>query len=233
MRVINGLVTQGIEVITDRTHLVHVSGHPRRAELEDMIGWVRPQILIPVHGEALHMAEHGALARRAGVGKVVLCRNGDLVRLAPGDPGIIDEVPAGPPLQGRRAAGRRARRARSPTVAGSASSASSRSRSQSPSAARSSAILELELTGIPETDGDGNLIARRRLRRRAGGHRVDAAAAPARSRCGRRSGPARRARGHRRGLAQEADMPCPGADGMTAGSRACTNGRVQKARSEA
>src|SRR6266550_817112 len=95
MRVINGLVTQGIEVITDRTHLVHVSGHPRRAELEEMIGWVRPQILIPVHGEPLHMAEHAEVARRAGVGKVVLCRDGDLVRLAPGDPGKIDEVPAG------------------------------------------------------------------------------------------------------------------------------------------
>ena len=95
MKVINGLVNQGIEVVTDRTHLVHVSGHPRRAELEDMIGWVRPQILIPVHGEALHMAEHGELARRAGVGKVVLCRDGDLVRLAPGMPGVIDEVPAG------------------------------------------------------------------------------------------------------------------------------------------
>jgi len=95
MRVINGLVTQGIEVITDRTHLVHVSGHPRLAELEDMVGWVRPQILIPVHGEALHMAEHAALARRAGVGQVVQCRDGDLVRLAPGAPAIIDEVPAG------------------------------------------------------------------------------------------------------------------------------------------
>ena len=45
---------QGVEVITDRTHLVHVSGHPRRAELLDMIGWVRPKILIPAHGEALH-----------------------------------------------------------------------------------------------------------------------------------------------------------------------------------
>ena len=95
MRVINGLVTQGIEVITDRTHLVHVSGHPRVDELKDMIGWVRPQILIPVHGEALHMAEHAELARRSGVGKVVVCRDGELVRLAPGVPGKIDEVPAG------------------------------------------------------------------------------------------------------------------------------------------
>jgi ribonuclease J len=95
MRVINGLVSQGIEVITDRTHLVHVSGHPRVEELKDMIGWVRPQILLPAHGEPLHMAEHAALARRLGVGKVVLCRDGELIRLAPGEPGKIDEVPAG------------------------------------------------------------------------------------------------------------------------------------------
>ncbi len=93
-RVINGLIEQGIEVITDRTHLVHVSGHPRRSELEELIGWVKPQILIPVHGEALHMAEHAALARRCGVKNVIQCRNGDLVRLAP-DARIIDEVPAG------------------------------------------------------------------------------------------------------------------------------------------
>jgi ribonuclease J len=94
MRVINGLVARGVEVITDRDHLVHVSGHPRRAELQDMIGWVRPQILIPVHGEPLHMTAHAALARRAGVPKVITCRDGDLVRLAP-RPGIIDELPAG------------------------------------------------------------------------------------------------------------------------------------------
>jgi len=93
--VINGLVAQGVEVITDRTHLVHVSGHPRRDELRDMIGWVRPQILIPAHGEALHLAEHAELARRAGVPKVLVCRNGDLVRLAPNGPDIIDEVPSG------------------------------------------------------------------------------------------------------------------------------------------
>jgi len=92
-RVINGLVRQGIEVITDRTHLVHVSGHPRRAEMEEMYRWVRPRIAIPVHGEALHLAEHAKLARAAGVPEVVLCGDGDLVRLAP-DAGVIDEVPA-------------------------------------------------------------------------------------------------------------------------------------------
>jgi ribonuclease J len=94
-RIINGLIEQGVEVITDRTHLVHVSGHPRRDELRDMIGWVRPRILIPAHGEALHLAEHAELARRAGVPQVLVCRNGDLVRLAPGAAEIIDALPSG------------------------------------------------------------------------------------------------------------------------------------------
>src|SRR5215467_2101795 len=94
-RVINGLVRQGVEVITDRTHLVHVSGHPRRAELEDLYGWVRPRIVVPVHGEALHLAEHAALARKAGVPDALVCSNGDVVRLAPGPPSIVDEVPQG------------------------------------------------------------------------------------------------------------------------------------------
>ncbi len=93
--IINGLVDQGVEIITDRTHLVHVSGHPRRDELRDMIAWTRPQLLIPVHGEALHLHEHARLARACGVPKVITCRNGDLVKLGPGEPGIIDELPTG------------------------------------------------------------------------------------------------------------------------------------------
>ena len=94
-RVINGLIDQNITVITDRTHLVHVSGHPRRAELEDLIGWVKPQILIPVHGEPLHLSEHAALGRKLGIPHVLQCRNGDMVQLAPGAPAIVDQVPAG------------------------------------------------------------------------------------------------------------------------------------------
>jgi ribonuclease J len=74
---------------------VHVSGHPRRDELRDMISWVRPQLLIPVHGEALHLSEHARLARSVGVPKVLVCRNGDLVKLGPGDPAVIAELPSG------------------------------------------------------------------------------------------------------------------------------------------
>src|SRR5215216_7783661 len=93
-RVVNGLIRQGIEVITDRTHLVHVSGHPRRAEIEEMYGWVKPRLVVPVHGEALHLAEHAAIARALQISEVVVCENGDLIRLAPGPAAIVDEVPA-------------------------------------------------------------------------------------------------------------------------------------------
>jgi len=93
--VINGLIDQGVHVITDRTHLVHVSGHPRIGEVEELLGWLKPKILIPVHGEALHLSEHAAIGRRLGIPDVVTCRNGDMVQLAPGRPGVIDKIPHG------------------------------------------------------------------------------------------------------------------------------------------
>jgi ribonuclease J len=94
-RIINGLIDQGIEVITDRTHMVHVSGHPRRAEVEELLSWVKPKILIPVHGESLHLSEHAKLGRSVGIKEVVQIRNGDLVRIKEGRAGIIDEVVSG------------------------------------------------------------------------------------------------------------------------------------------
>lgn len=93
--VVNGLIDQGIQVITDRTHLIHVSGHPRIGEVEELLGWVKPDILVPVHGEALHLSEHAAIGRRLGIPNVVSCRNGDMVQLAPGKPGVIDQIPHG------------------------------------------------------------------------------------------------------------------------------------------
>jgi ribonuclease J len=94
-RVINGLILQGVEVITDRTHLVHCSGHPRRGEVERFYGWLRPQVAIPAHGEPLHLFEHARVARALGVPHVVPARNGDMVLLGPGQPGIIEEVATG------------------------------------------------------------------------------------------------------------------------------------------
>jgi ribonuclease J len=93
--IINLLVMRGIHVITDRDRLVHVSGHPRRDEMREMYGWLRPETLLPVHGEAMHLAAHADLARDCGVGRVVGIENGEMVRLAPGPAEQIDEISAG------------------------------------------------------------------------------------------------------------------------------------------
>ena len=93
--IINNLISQGIEVITDRTHMVHVSGHPRRGQLAQMYQWTRPRIAVPAHGEPLHLSEHANFARAQGVPEVVRAKNGSMVRLAPGPAAIIDEVPVG------------------------------------------------------------------------------------------------------------------------------------------
>ena len=94
-RIINEMIRRGVEVLTDRIKLVHVSGHPRRGELAALYSWLKPEVAIPVHGEALHLSEHAALARAQGIKEVVLCGDGDVVRLAPGPAGVIDEVHSG------------------------------------------------------------------------------------------------------------------------------------------
>ncbi|MGI9400170.1 MAG: ribonuclease J, partial [Rhizobiaceae bacterium] len=91
----NLLIEQGVEIITDDSELVHVSGHPRRNELEQMYTWTRPQILVPVHGEAMHLSAHAKFAAENGIPQVLPIRNGDLVKLAPGAAEIIDQVPCG------------------------------------------------------------------------------------------------------------------------------------------
>lgn len=91
----NGLIEQGVHIITDNEALVHVSGHPRRHELLKMYEWVRPQILVPVHGEAAHLVAQKELALQAGIPTVPHVRNGDILRIAPGPAEVIDQAPFG------------------------------------------------------------------------------------------------------------------------------------------
>tara|TARA_R110000824_G_scaffold155226_6_gene327735 strand:- start:25094 stop:26773 length:1680 start_codon:yes stop_codon:yes gene_type:complete len=91
----NRLSQRGISIITERDHFVHVSGHPCRDELTHMYQWVRPELAIPVHGEARHLAEHSALARQLQVPETITTRNGLMTRIAPGPAEVIGEVPNG------------------------------------------------------------------------------------------------------------------------------------------
>ena len=91
----NKLAALGVEVLTERDHFVHVSGHPAREELAQMYRWVRPRIAVPVHGEIRHMTEHARLAKSLQVPEAVVIGNGQMLRLAPGRAEIIDETPSG------------------------------------------------------------------------------------------------------------------------------------------
>lgn len=92
----NSLIEMGIEIVEDSDELpIHVSGHPRRGELIQMYDWVRPEILVPVHGEAAHLTAQAKLATDHGIVHVPRVRNGDILRLAPGVPEVIDNTPSG------------------------------------------------------------------------------------------------------------------------------------------
>lgn len=94
-RLINSLIRSDIEVITERDAFVHVSGHPSRDELAQYYDWVRPRTVVPVHGEARHLREHVAYARACGIPNAIMAENGNVIRLAPGNPEIVDTVPTG------------------------------------------------------------------------------------------------------------------------------------------
>ena len=91
----NLLVDRGIEVITQRDGLVHTTGHPRREELRRLYDMVKPKVLVPVHGEPVHLTAHAALGRLHGISSVIEARNGDMVRLAPDPLAFPSEVRAG------------------------------------------------------------------------------------------------------------------------------------------
>ncbi|RWX78828.1 ribonuclease J [Neorhizobium lilium] len=91
----NALIERGVKIITDTDALVHVSGHPRRNELLKMYEWTRPQILVPVHGEAAHLTAQAALGASAGIQSIPRVRNGNILRLAPGPAEVIGDAPHG------------------------------------------------------------------------------------------------------------------------------------------
>ncbi|OYY90006.1 MAG: MBL fold hydrolase [Sphingomonas sp. 28-66-16] len=94
-RIQNALAAKGVIMITDRQAHVHVSGHPGRPELATMYRWIRPELLMPVHGEMRHMMEHARFGLSQGVPRALVQSDGDIVRLAPGAPEKIGHAPVG------------------------------------------------------------------------------------------------------------------------------------------
>ncbi len=94
-RLQNQLATMGLDVITARDRFVHVSGHPARAELQQMYQWIRPRIAVPVHGETRHMMAHAELARDCQVPHVPVISNGDVLRLSSEGAELCGQVQSG------------------------------------------------------------------------------------------------------------------------------------------
>lgn len=94
-RMFNIFVRAGIEVITERDHFVHVSGHPNVDELKKMYDLARPKICIPVHGEPVHIHEHAKIARAHGIKQVVEVENGSVVLLDKHNPQLLGKVENG------------------------------------------------------------------------------------------------------------------------------------------
>lgn len=94
-RIQNELAARGIDMITDRQAPVHVSGHPGRPELAAMYEWIRPRIIVPVHGEMRHLMEQARFAKARGIPHGIVQKNGDLIRLAPNGPEKLSEERVG------------------------------------------------------------------------------------------------------------------------------------------
>ena len=93
--VLNNLAKLNIDIITADDALVHSSGHPRQGELKQMYEWVRPKILIPMHGEPRHLRAHVEFAKAQGIPETLLLQDLKIARLKPGQAEIIDEAPGG------------------------------------------------------------------------------------------------------------------------------------------
>ena len=93
-RIQNNLARNGCDILTDGEALVHVSGHPRRDELRRMYRWLRPQVAVPMHGEARHLKAQAELAREMGVKTIFSVLDGEILRLSP-DAAVIDDAPVG------------------------------------------------------------------------------------------------------------------------------------------
>ncbi|MCB9991413.1 MAG: ribonuclease J [Rhodospirillales bacterium] len=93
----NNLVAGGVHVVSpgETPHTIHISGHPCRDEVADMYRWVKPELVIPVHGERMQLEAQADLARKCQIGQVIVPGNGSVIKLKKGASAIIDHIETG------------------------------------------------------------------------------------------------------------------------------------------
>ena len=94
IRIINQFSEMGVDVVDDSSGLYHVSGHANRPDLETLHDVVKPQVLIPMHGEHRHLREHAKLAEAKGM-TGVLAVNGMMIDLSGNAPKVAEYIETG------------------------------------------------------------------------------------------------------------------------------------------
>lgn len=96
-KVINELLKLGADVIYEKMYDVHVSGHACQEELKILMGLVKPQYFIPVHGEQKHLQKHASLALSMGIPKenILIADNGNVIEMNKNEMKLGANVPAG------------------------------------------------------------------------------------------------------------------------------------------
>ncbi len=93
-RIQNALAEKGVQVVDEQAGFYHVSGHANRPDLEAMHDILRPQILLPNHGEYRHLREHAQLGLSKGMTGIVAA-NGSKVEVSGNAPGIVEYIDVG------------------------------------------------------------------------------------------------------------------------------------------
>jgi len=93
-KVMNQFSEMGVDVVDDEGGKYHVSGHANRPDLETLHGLLKPQILVPMHGEHRHLRAHAALGEARGIASVV-APNGTMVSLSGNRPEIVEHIESG------------------------------------------------------------------------------------------------------------------------------------------
>jgi ribonuclease J len=93
-RVRNRFLKRGIKTIMPDDRFVHASGHAYADEMKDLMNWVKPVCVIPVHGDEEAQNSHADLADEQGI-KAIVPKNGDIIALRPNGPERTGQVIAG------------------------------------------------------------------------------------------------------------------------------------------
>jgi ribonuclease J len=94
LRVINAFSEMGVDVVDDSTSKYHVSGHANGPDLEAFHALLRPDMIIPNHGEHRMLRQHAKLASNAGIATEIVT-NGMMVDLSGETPRVVEYVEAG------------------------------------------------------------------------------------------------------------------------------------------